>query len=126
MPNLKEDQRVIAIGFHRFSEKLFEASANIWIKKICFGKAVQKEDYGTDMREWISKLILINEIDVAEDLLKKLKRKLTILIFISRTCRLSCSTADFKNNYAKELYDKALEKAGDDMYDLEALIVSVS
>jgi len=39
---------------------------------------------------------------------------------------LSCSTADFKNNYAKKLYDKALEKAGDDMYDLEALIVSVS
>ena len=32
---------------------------------------------------------------------------------------MSCSTADFKNNYAKKLYDKALEKAGDDIYDLE-------
>jgi hypothetical protein len=35
----------------------------------------KKEDYGSEMREWISKLILINEIEAAEDLLKKAEKK---------------------------------------------------
>ena len=35
--------------------------ATIWLKKI-FLEQFKKEDYGKDMREWISKLISINEI----------------------------------------------------------------
>jgi len=111
--------------FLSFSEKLFEAGANIWLKKICL-EQFKKEDYGTDMREWISKLISINEIEAAEDLLKKAEKKVDDFNCYRELAELSCSTADFKNNYAKKLYDKALDKAGDDMYDLEALIVSVS
>ena len=111
--------------FLSFSEKLFEAGANIWLKKICL-EQFKKEDYGTDMREWISKLISINEIEAAEDLLKKAEKKVNDFNGYRELAELSCSTADFKNNYAKKIYDKALEKAGDDMYDLEALIVSVS
>lgn len=111
--------------FLSFSEKLFEAGANIWLKKICL-EQFKKEDYGTDMREWISKLISINEIEAAEDLLKKAEKKVDDFNCYRELAEVSCSTADFKNNYAKKLYDKALEKAGDDMYDLEALIVSVS
>ena len=76
------------------------------------------------MREWISKLILINEIDVAEDL-KKLKRKLTILIAIEnlQSCHAQHQILKIimQKNYMTKLW-----KAGDDMYDLEALIVSVS
>ena len=47
--------------FLSFSEKLFEVGATIWLKKI-FLEQFKKEDYGKDMREWISKLISINEI----------------------------------------------------------------
>jgi len=111
--------------FLSFSEKLFEADATMWLKKICL-EQFKKEDYGKDMREWISKLISINEIEAAEDLLKKAEKKVDDFNGYRELAELSCSTADFKNNYAKKLYDKALEKAGDDMYDLEALIVSVS
>ena len=110
--------------FLSFSEKLFEAGANIWLKKICL-EQFKKEDYGTDMREWISKLISINEIEAAEDLLKKAEKKVDDFNGYRELAEVSCSTEDFKNNYAKKLYDKALKKAGDDMYDLEALIVSV-
>jgi len=56
--------------FLSFSEKLLEVGATIWLKKICF-EQFKKEDYGIDMRKWISKLISINEIEAAEDLLKK-------------------------------------------------------
>ena len=112
-------------GFLSFSEKLSEAGATIWLKKICL-EQFKKEDYGVDMRKWISKLISINEIEVAEDLLKKAEKKVDDFNGYRELAELSCSTADFKNNYAKKLYDKALEKAGDDMYDLEALIISVS
>lgn len=111
--------------FLSFSEKLFEVGANIWLKKICL-EQFKKEDYGTDMREWISKLISINEIEAAEDLLKKAEKKVDVFNCYRELAEVSCSTEDFKNNYAKKLYDKALKKAGDDMYDLEALIVSVS
>ena len=111
--------------FLSFSEKLFEAGATIWLKKICL-EQFKKEDYGKDMREWISKLISINEIESAEDLLKKAEKKVNDFNGYRELAELSCSTADFKNNYAKKLYDKALKKAGDDMYDLETLIVSVS
>ena len=111
--------------FLSFSEKLLEAGANIWLKKICL-EQFKKEDYGGEMREWISKLISINEIEAAEDLLKKAEKKVDDFNGYRELAELSCSTADFKNNYAKKLYDKALENAGDEMYDLEALIVSVS
>ena len=111
--------------FLSFSEKLLEAGATMWLKKICL-EQFKKEDYGIDMRKWISKLISINEIEAAEDLLKKAEKKVNDFNGYRELAELSCSTADFKNNYAKKLYDKALEKAGDDMYDLEALIVSVS
>lgn len=57
-----------------FSEKLFEAGATIWLKKTCL-EQFKKEDYGIDMRKWISKLISINEIEAAEDLLKKAEKK---------------------------------------------------
>ena len=111
--------------FLSFSEKLLEVGATIWLKKICL-EQFKKEDYGIDMRKWISKLISINEIEAAEDLLKKAEKKVNDFNGYRELAELSCSTADFKNNYAKKIYDKALEKAGDDMYDLEALIVSVS
>ena len=111
--------------FLSFSEKLLEVGATIWLKKICL-EQFKKEDYGIDMRKWISKLISINEIEAAEDLLKKAEKKVDDFNDYLELAELSCSTADFKNNYGKKLYDKALEKAGDDMYDLEALIVSVS
>ena len=111
--------------FLGFSEKLFEVGATIWLKKICL-EQFKKEDYGKDMREWISKLISINEIEAAEDLLKKAEKKVDDFNGYRELAELSCSTVDFKNNYAKKLYDKALEKAGDDMYDVEALIISVS
>ena len=111
--------------FLSFSEKLLEVGATIWLKKTCL-EQFKKEDYGIDMRKWISKLISINEIEAAEDLLKKAEKKVNDFNGYRELAELSCSTADFKNNYAKKLYDKALEKAGDDMYDLEALIVSVS
>jgi hypothetical protein len=111
--------------FLSFSEKLLEVGATIWLKKICL-EQFKKEDYGIDMRKWISKLISINEIEAAEDLLKKAEKKVNDFNGYRELAELSCSIADFKNNYAKKLYDKALEKAGDDMYDLEALIVSVS
>ena len=60
--------------FLSFSEKLLEVGATIWLKKICL-EQFKKEDYGIDMRKWISKLISINEIEAAEDLLKKAEKK---------------------------------------------------
>ena len=56
------------------AEQLLEASANLWLKKICL-EQFKKEDYGVKMREWISKLISINELIDAEELLKKAEKK---------------------------------------------------
>ena len=55
------------------------------------------------MREWISKLIAINEIEAAEDLLKKAEKKVNDFNGYRELAELSCSTADFKNNYAKKI-----------------------
>ena len=115
--------------FLSFSEKLFEAGANIWLKKICL-EQFKKEDYGTDMREWISKLISINEIEAANQLLEEAKKKAKKKSFAHRDYKelaeVSCLNIDLKEKYAKNFYDKAVEDAGDDIGDLSYLIMSVA
>lgn len=107
------------------AEQLLEASANLWLKKICL-EQFKKEDYGVNMRKWISKLISINELIDAEELLKKAEKKVKRSTDFRELAELACSNPDFKNKYAKNFYEKALEAEDRNMHNLESLIKSVT
>ena len=112
-----------------FSEKLLEAGANIWLRKICL-EQFKKAYYAQDMRLWISKLIAINEIEAANQFLEEAKKKAKKKGFVHRDYKelaeVSCLNIDLKKKYAKNFYDKAVEDAGDDIGDLSYLIMSVA